>query len=506
MTVLTTTNKTFKLGDGVTSAIPFAFRIFAASDLVVVQTNIATGISTDPLVLNVDYTVTGVGNYNGGQVTENIPAPLGVKTTVARVLPLTQQADIRNQGAFSAEIHEDVFDRLNMVDQQQQEQIDRGISFPIEVFADDFNTELPSELVGRPGATLMVNASGDGFEVGPDASEIISGGASAAASAAAALAALNSTLETYGLTIVARDAAAASAAAAATFNPALYARKDIAQAIAEIFTFAKSPLVPTATTSGQAVNKGQLDAFVIPKHLSGLVISTAGASTTISVSAGYAANSDDTVMMRLAAAINKTTAAWAVGTGNGGLDTGAIANNTVYALFEIMRPDTSVVDILFSLSPTAPTLPANYTKFRRIGFWPTNGSGQWVSMKQEGDKFTKLSPTAYDVDVTNPGTLAVLRTLPVPLGIKLSAIINIGVIRGSTNTTTVRLTDPDVTASTALPEMLANDGDPTTTSSAQFYITTNTSGQVRTQLSSTVSSTVLRMTVMGWIDTRGRDA
>jgi hypothetical protein len=53
---------------------------------------------------------------------------------------LTQPTSIRNQGAFFPEIHETVFDRLTMIDQQQQEQLDRSLHIPSGSSA---NTELP---------------------------------------------------------------------------------------------------------------------------------------------------------------------------------------------------------------------------------------------------------------------------------------------------------------------------------------------------------------------------
>jgi hypothetical protein len=56
-----------------------------------------------------------------------------------------------------------------------------------------------------------------------------------------------------------------------------------------------------------------------------------------------------------------------LGTAAGALDTGAIANSTWYHVWLIERVDTGVVDVLFSLSATAPTMPANYTRKRRIG-------------------------------------------------------------------------------------------------------------------------------------------
>lgn len=121
--------------------------------------------------------------------------------------------------------------------------------------------------------------------------------------------------------------------------------------------------------------------------LTGLTLSTAGSSATMSIASGKASDSTNAALMSLASSISKTTSSWAVGTGNGGLDTGAIANSTWYYWYLIRRPDTGVVDVIYSLSASAPTLPANYTQYRYIGAGLTNGSAQWVKFIQKGQEF-----------------------------------------------------------------------------------------------------------------------
>ena len=117
MTVATSTNRVDYTGNGSTTVFPFTFRIFAATDLVVTSATPA-GVETQ-LVLNTDYTVSGAGSYNGGSVTLSGALASGHTITIQRVLDITQETDLRNQGAFFAETHEDVFDRLVMVSQQQ---------------------------------------------------------------------------------------------------------------------------------------------------------------------------------------------------------------------------------------------------------------------------------------------------------------------------------------------------------------------------------------------------
>jgi hypothetical protein len=114
--------------------------------------------------------------------------------------------------------------------------------------------------------------------------------------------------------------------------------------------------------SGQQVagNSAQLQGYVF-----GLTATTNSGTpnTNIDIAIGVAATYNTPyTLITLASAITKNTNnSWAVGTGNGSLDTGAIANSTYYG-YLIQRSDTGVVDVLTSLSATSPTMPANYDR------------------------------------------------------------------------------------------------------------------------------------------------
>lgn len=54
----------------------------------------------------------------------------GYTLVIRRVIEIIQETEIRNQGEFFPEVHEAVFDRLTMVDQQQQDEIDRSLKLP----------------------------------------------------------------------------------------------------------------------------------------------------------------------------------------------------------------------------------------------------------------------------------------------------------------------------------------------------------------------------------------
>lgn len=94
----------------------YTFRIFHKSDLVVQVVDLSENI-TD-LTLDTDYTVTGAGGYTGGNVVLSSPLANGYQISISRELPVTRETDLRNQGKFFAEVHEDAFDKLTMLIQQ----------------------------------------------------------------------------------------------------------------------------------------------------------------------------------------------------------------------------------------------------------------------------------------------------------------------------------------------------------------------------------------------------
>lgn len=242
-------------------------------------------------------------------------------------------------------------------------------------------------------------------------------------------------------------------------------------------------------------------------YLSGLTLSTAGSSTSFSVAVGTADDSTGSDIMVSGTPITKTTASWVVGTGNGGLDTGAIAASTWYHVYLIKRPDTGVVDVLFSLSASAPTMPTNYTRSRRIGSIKTNGSSQWTLFRQNGDEF--LWDTAVqDINTSSLGTSAVTFALgSVPTGVVVNAIGNISALGGAANSLILvsSLDESDQTPSTtAAPghTLLAYGSSSEYKPVGRFSIRTDTSAQIRAR--GTAANATLKFNTIGWIDTRGK--
>ena len=76
--------------------------------------------------------------------------------------------------------------------------------------------------------------------------------------------------------------------------------------------------------------------------------------------------------------------------GVNGLDTGAEAASTWYAVWLIYNPTTSTVASLLSTNFTSPTMPAGYTKKRRVGAVRNNSASNFFYFEQLGEEVRYL--------------------------------------------------------------------------------------------------------------------
>lgn len=210
MAISSETAKVSYTGNSTVKELEYTFKIFNENHLRVVVRD-SDDVET-VLTKTTDYTVAGVNNKNGGSITlvnavdglldgngQPYVSPTqpwldvdgylktGYKLIIKRVVNLVQNTDIRNQGSFAPEIHEDAFDYLVMIAQQLKDAIDRGVKYPETFSSSDFNPELPGALIGLANRTLATNEDGDGLAVGPTIEEI----ASAVTYASEALASAN---------------------------------------------------------------------------------------------------------------------------------------------------------------------------------------------------------------------------------------------------------------------------------------------------------------------------
>jgi len=238
--------------------------------------------------------------------------------------------------------------------------------------------------------------------------------------------------------------------------------------------------------------------------LYGLTLSNnvSDATNDIDIAAGIAIDATNAKFMKLASGLTKRLdAAWAVGTNQGGLDTGAIANTT-YHMWLIMRSDTGVVDVLFSASASSPTMPANYDYKRRIGAIVRSG-GAIRAFVQTGDQFMWSVPIS-DEFTTNPGTSAVTVTLSLPTGLVVNAMVTVGLEANSATDFRLLVTSLSLTDTVPSSTLFTLKSNEISTPSSDVVIPTNTSAQVRYRLNLSTTSAIVSIQTNGWVDTRGR--
>lgn len=100
-------------GNGVQVAFTFGFKIYAESDLEVIQTD-AAGVETVK-TLTTHYTVSAGPWPTGGTVTMLVAPPTGQTLTIRQNIPNTQSLDYTEGSKFPANSHEDGLDRLTLM-------------------------------------------------------------------------------------------------------------------------------------------------------------------------------------------------------------------------------------------------------------------------------------------------------------------------------------------------------------------------------------------------------
>ena len=146
MTISSVLNRKDYDGDGSTVAFatsPVVF--FDDTDLELYHVDNA-GVATLKTI-NTHYTVAG-GGGSVGTVTTLFTAAADEAIIIIRVVPIVQGADFVNNDVSDAEVAEDALDKLTMVCQQLQEQLDRSVKVSITNAVD------PDELV----ASIISNA------------------------------------------------------------------------------------------------------------------------------------------------------------------------------------------------------------------------------------------------------------------------------------------------------------------------------------------------------------
>ena len=164
MTVSQTVYKNTYTGDGADVTFNFSFEILDESHILVQVINSTGTLQTK--TIDIDYTVSGIGNtdsatdYTSGTITFST-APLSTDTVIIkRNVPLDQETDYIEHDTFPADTHEEALDKLTLITQQMQEQLDR--CFKLDYTGEDTTDfTLPNPVANY---YLRFNDDADGLE------------------------------------------------------------------------------------------------------------------------------------------------------------------------------------------------------------------------------------------------------------------------------------------------------------------------------------------------------
>ncbi|ERM13477.1 hypothetical protein L585_13435 [Pantoea ananatis BRT175] len=112
------------IANGVTTQFAYKFYLLFATDMQV----FVGGLKK---TLNTDYTVTGVGNSQGGNVVFTTAPANGLEVLIKRATPYTRQTDYADNGDLLADVVNDDFDRIWLALQEINASFSSSISKPV---------------------------------------------------------------------------------------------------------------------------------------------------------------------------------------------------------------------------------------------------------------------------------------------------------------------------------------------------------------------------------------
>jgi len=157
MTVSSAVNKVSFNGDGSQTVFAYSFKIFDEDDLTVILRNASGGETTQ--TISTQYSVSGVGNASGGNVTMVTAPASGESLTIIREQPLTQGLDLVANDPFPAASFEDQLDKITFMVQQHQEELDRSVKGSKTTTIT--NPTFTEDATARANKVFAFDASGD---------------------------------------------------------------------------------------------------------------------------------------------------------------------------------------------------------------------------------------------------------------------------------------------------------------------------------------------------------
>ena len=145
-------------GNGSTTQFPFSFKVFSASDVRVVRTDLV-GAESD-LTLGTDYTVGLNADQDanpGGTITAITAPATGYLITATSQVQNLQPVTLTNQGAFYPKVINDALDRVTIMVQQVAEQVGRAVK--VDISSSLSPSQLIADLAAKASAAITSAAA-----------------------------------------------------------------------------------------------------------------------------------------------------------------------------------------------------------------------------------------------------------------------------------------------------------------------------------------------------------
>ncbi|MBB3558845.1 hypothetical protein FHX06_000142 [Rhizobium sp. BK512] len=433
-------------GDGVTTAFDYKFKILEPRHLQVIRTD-ASGTDTI-LVLDADYTVTGVGNDGGGSAVIT-PAPAaGSRVTLLLDVPFTQETDLENQGAYYAETVEQALDLVVMRLQQLKERAARAVTIP-----PSFDSATIDKLIAD---VLTLSDKGDALEAVAAVSQYLETVADIADDIPDVAGLTETTQQKAAEAAQSATAANASAGLAAAYaaNPEDVAVPGTGGLFSAFHWYRKTLAIYNDVANtlagwlhGAAAKTDIVDSdefaitdsaagWGLKKVLAGSIVKYVCVATGLDFFTGFIPAYVGVTSVTIGPGVgwfggkkHQTTSATAK-TLVQLLDTGAVQASKTYFLYAIRKLADGTTDFIMSLSGSEAgvTKPTGWECLSgsRVGLVITNSSGNIVPFWQTGNEVNTDTYPWFTVTATAQG-LAIPSNTPVGLSVDVWVLIDTGV-------------------------------------------------------------------------------